>query len=246
MLLTAALVGGLLALINGPWLRVGRVAWAGEQYTEQRALERAVSGLAGTALLMVDGSGIAGRLERLPAVASARVEAVLPDAVRIRIVEKAPTFVWQTTVVRLLGVADGTLIGQVALGADLPAELAALPLVDDRRTASRNLIVGDRIDAATLAAALRLSSVAPAELGSASSGLDLRLTDDDGFLLVSLSPAWQADFGFYPVPETGAPGTLDEQVSAQVTAVRTLFSFQPEGGVSWVDARDPGRVYWRP
>ena len=246
VLLTALLAGGLLALINGPWLRVERVAWAGERFTEERALERAVAGLSGKAILTVDASGLAGKLEQLPAVASARVEAILPDAVRIQIVEKPPTFVWQTTFVRLLGVADGTLIGQVALTAELPPELAALPLVEDQRAGSRNLIVGDRVDAPTLAAALRLSSVDPAALGSASRRLDLRITDDDGFLLVSRSPAWQADFGFYPALDTGELETLEERVSAQVAAVRTLFSFQPEAGVSWVDARDPGRVYWRP
>jgi cell division septal protein FtsQ len=246
VLLTAALVGGLLALINGPWLRVARVAWAGDSYTDARELKRALSSLDGMALLTVDATGVAKKLERLPAVARAKVEAVLPDAVRVTIVEKVPTFVWQTSAVRLVGVADGTLIGQVALGADLSAGLAALPLIDDQRTDSRNIIVGDRIDAATLAAALRIASVEPAALGSASPGLDVRLTDDDGFLLASSSPAWQADFGLYPALDEGEPGTLDERVSAQVAAVRTLFSFQPEGGVSWVDARDPGRVYWRP
>jgi len=246
VLLTALLAGGLLALINGPWLRVERVAWAGERYTGERTLQRAVSGLKGKPLLTVDATALAARLEQLPAVASARVEAVLPDAVRIHIVEKAPTFVWQTGVVRLLGVADGTLVGQLALDAKLSADLAALPLVNDQRTASRDLIVGDRIDASMLAAALRLSGVAPASLGSTSSHLGLRLTDDDGFLLVSSGPAWQADFGFYPPLDTGELATLEGKVDAQVAAVRTLFSFHPEGGVSWVDARDPGRVYWRP
>jgi cell division septal protein FtsQ len=244
--MTAALVGGLLALINGPWLRVAQVAWAGERYTEARELDAALAGLDGTAILTVDASGIARELERLPAVAQARVEALLPDAVRVTIVEKTPTFIWQTIAVRLLGVADGTLIGQVSLGADLSPRLAALPLVDDRRAASRNIIVGDRIDAAILAAALRLSTVAPAELGSDSHHLDVRITDEGGFLLVSHAPAWQADFGFYPALDVGEPGTLEERVGAQVAAVRTLFSFHPEAGVSWVDARDPGRVYWRP
>ena len=246
VLLTAALVGGLLALLNGPWLRVAHVAWGGDSYTDARELQRALSTLDGTALLTVDATRVARRLERLPAVARAKVEAVLPDAVRITIVEKVPAFVWQTAAVRLVGVADGTLIGQVALGADLPVGLTVLPLIDDRRAASRNIIVGDHIDTATLAAALRLSTVQPAAIGSSSPELDVLLTDDDGFLLASVSPAWQADFGLYPVLDEGEVGTLDEQVSAQVAAVRTLFSFHPEGGVSWVDARDPGRVYWRP
>lgn len=245
-LLTAVLIGGLLALINGPWLRVARVAWAGERYTPGTQLQRAVASLDGVALLTVNASGVAAALERLPAVASARVEAILPDAIRVTIVEKAAAFVWQTSAVRLVGAADGTLIGQIALRATLSADLAALPLIDDRRVNSRDIIVGDRIDPATLAAALRLSTVVPAALGSKAVALDVRLTDDDGFLLASRGPVWQADFGFYPPQDAGEPGALDGRVKAQVAAVRTLFAAQPEGGVSWVDARDPRRVYWRP
>lgn len=245
-LVTAVLAGGLLALINGPWLRVANVAWAGERYTPASQLQRALAALDGDALLTVDASGLARDLEQLPAVSTARVEAVLPDTVRVTIVEKVATFVWQTSAVRLLGVADGTLIGQVALGAQLPDDIAALPLVDDRRVESRDIIVGDRIDAATLSVALRLATIEPPALGSAAFGLGLRLTDDDGFLLVSAAPAWQADFGFYPVGESGQPGSFEERVESQVAAVRTLFSYEGEAAVGWVDVRDPRRVYWRP
>ena len=245
-LLTALLVGGLVALIGGPWLRVARVAWAGERFTPDSQLQRALAPLDGDALLLVDANAMVARLKRLPAVAEARVEAQLPDAVRVTIVEKQATFVWKTSAVQLIGVADGTLIGQLALGAELPDDLAALPLVDDRRVAGRELIVGDTIDAPSLAAALRLSAVDPAALGSTAVNLGVRLTDDDGFLLVSGKPQWLADFGFYPAEDAWAPGTLASRIDAQVAAVRTLFSFHPEAGVSWVDARDPGRVYWRP
>ena len=245
-LLTAVLVGGLLALITGPWLRVANVAWAGERYTPISQLKHALAALDGTPLLMVDATGLAAKLERLPAVEHARVEAFLPDAVKVTIVEKKAAFIWQTSAVRLIGAADGKVIGQVALQADLAPDLAALPLVDDRRTASREIIVGDRIDATTLAAALRLAAVEPAALGSTTLHLGLRLTDVDGFLLVSSGPAWQADFGYYPAQDAGQLATIEERVNGQVAAVRTLFSLQGEAQVSWVDARDPGRVYWRP
>jgi len=244
--LTAVLVGGLLALVNGPWLRVGRVAWAGERYTPASQLERVLAPLDGTALLAVDATAVVAKLQRLPAVSRATVEAVLPDAVRVHIVEKVAAVVWQTTAVRLVGDADGTLIAQLALDAELPADLAALPLIDDRRVQARSLIVGDVIDPSTLAAALRLSAVEPAALGSAAVELGVRLTDDDGFLLVSDQPIWQADFGLYPDSDSGLPAALQERVEAQVTAVRTLFSFEGEGKISWVDVRDPRRVYWRP
>ena len=244
--LAAVLAGGLLALINGPWLRVANVAWAGERYTPASQLQRALAVLDGDALLAVDATGLARELERLPAVSTARVEAVLPDTVRVTIVEKVATFVWQTSAVRLLGVADGTLIGQIALTAQLPGDIAALPLIDDRRVESRNIIVGDRIDPATLSAALRLATIEPASLGSAAIDLGLRLTDDDGFLLVSGAPPWQADFGFYPEGDPGQPGSFEERVESQVAAVRTLFSYEGEAAVGWVDVRDPRRVYWRP
>ena len=245
-LLAALLAGGLLALINSPWLRVSQVVWAGERYTPAGQLERALASLDGTPVLTVDATGLAADLASLPAVSGARVEPLLPDTVRITIVEKVAAFVWQTTAVRLVGVADGTLIGQVALKADLPADLAALPLIDDRRTESRNIIVGDRIDASTLAAALRLAEVEPAALGSVATDLAVRLTDDDGFLLVAASPAWLANFGFYPDADHGHPGSLGQRIEDQVTAVRTLFSSEREEAISWVDARDPRRVYWRP
>ena len=245
-MLTAVLIGGLLALINGPWLRVARVAWAGERYTPTTQLERTLASLDGTALLTLNATAVAARLQRLPAVERATVEAVLPDTVRVRIVEKVATFVWQTSAVRLIGTADGTLIGQVALDADLPADVGALPLIDDRRAASRDLIVGDRIETSALAAALLLSEVQPAALGSTAVDLAVRLTDSDGFLLVSREPGWQADFGFYPDSDSGGSGTLQKRVDAQVTAIRTLFSYEGERKVTWVDARDPRRVYWRP
>jgi cell division septal protein FtsQ len=245
-LLTALLAGGLLALINGPWLRVSEVAWAGERYTPAGQLEQALASLDGTPLLTVDATGLAADLASLPAVSEARVEPVLPDTVRVTIVEKVAAFVWQTTAVRLVGVPDGTLIGQIALKSDLPADLAELPLIDDRRAESRNIIVGDRIDPSTLAAALRLAEVEPAALGSVATDLTVRLTDDDGFLLVSAGPAWQADFGFYPEADEGQLGGLEQRVEDQVTAVRTLFTSEREEAISWVDARDPRRVYWRP
>lgn len=245
-LLAAALVAGLVALVNGPWLRVARVAWAGDRYTSESQLQRVLASLDGAALLTVDATAVAARLQRLPAVSAATVETVLPDSVKVTIEEKVAAFVWQTSAVRLVGVADGTLIAQAALDAEMGADLVALPLIDDRRAGSRDLIVGDRIDAATLAAALHLSEVEPAALGSTATDLEVRLTDDDGFLLVSQAPGWQADFGFYSDQDSGQSGTLAERVETQVAAVRTLFLYEGEQAIRWVDARDPRRVYWRP
>ena len=61
-----------------------------------------------------------------------------------------------------------------------------------------------------------------------------------------MSAGWLANLGHYPDSDGGDPVTLEERVEAQVAAVRTLFSFEGERTVGWVDARDPRRVYWRP
>ena len=246
VLVFSSLVAGLLALVNGPWLRVAEVAWAGDRFTPGYQLQRSLADLDGAALLTVDATRVEAALRELPAVAEARVSVTLPGSVTVTIVEKEPAFLWQTSAVRLIGAADGTLIGQLALRAPIPDDLAALPQVDDRRVESRNIIVGDRLEARILASALRLAAVEPAMLGSKAPDLAVRLTDADGFLLVSTSPAWLADFGYYPAADDEALGSLDEQVEAQVAAVRTLYSVQPELTVGWIDVRDPGRVYWRP
>ena len=246
----AGLVAGLTVLVNGPWLRVAHVAWAGQQYTPGYQLERILGRLRGTQLLRVNTAALAADLAALPAVADARVEALLPDRLRVTITERKAAFVWATSAAQLLCAADGTAIGQLAPGSDLPEEVVGLPRIDDRRIGSRNIIVGDTLDPATLAAALRLASIQPAALGSSATGVRVQLNDEYGFVLIAVGGAWQAAFGGYPTQANGVEGAGSagsvEQITAQVAAVRTLFSLQPEGSVGWIDVRNPGKVYWRP
>jgi hypothetical protein len=246
----AGLVAGLTVLVNGPWLRVSHVAWAGQQYTPGYQLERILGRLRGTQLLRVDTAVLAADLAALPAIADARVEALLPDRLRVTITERRAAFVWITSAAQLLCVAEGTVIGQIALSADLPEDLVGLPRIDDRRLDSRNIIVGDVLDPATLDAALRLAAIQPAALGSSATGVSVQLNDEYGFVLIAVGAAWQAAFGGYPtrangVEGAGSPGSTD-QILAQAAAVRTLFSLQPERSVGWIDVRNPGKVYWRP
>jgi hypothetical protein len=250
VLVMAGLVTGLVVLVNGPWLRVRQVAWAGQRYTAGYELERILGRLRGTQLLALDSTALAADLAGLPAVAGVRVEATLPDRLRVTIVERPAAFIWRTSAVQLVCAADGTVIGQIALRSNLPNDLAALPRIDDRRIDSRNIIVGDRIDSATIGTALRLAAIQPAMLGSSATGVTVQLDDEYGFVLIAVGAPWRAAFGGY-APDagggqaTGSSGAAD-QILAQVAAVRTLFSLQPEPSVSWVDARNPGKVYWRP
>jgi hypothetical protein len=246
LVLFAVLIGTGVTLVNGPWLRVARLAHAGERYTPAATLDEVLAAYRGVPLLAIDSRVVAERLRSLPAVASAEVSAVLPDELRVTIVEKQPAFTWITSALRLIGAADGTLIAELPLDAEVPVELAALPAIDDQRRHSRQLIMGDVIPADELGFALRLVDVEPALLGSASSGLSVRIDAEYGFILVSALPAWQAALGFYGLDPAGDEVAPEARFEQQAAAIRTLFAGQPEGSVRWVDARNPGKVYWAP
>jgi hypothetical protein len=246
ILLLATLVGGGLALVSGPWLRVDRVAHAGERYTAAATLDEILEGYRGEALLAIDSRAIAQRLRSLPAIARVEVSAVLPNQLQVTIAEKPPVFTWVTSAARLVGAADGTLIGELPRDGELPAELMALPTVDDQRRRSRLLIVGDVLPRDELEMAQRLLELDPALLGSASGQLSLRIDAEFGFILVSSQPGWQAALGFYGLDPGGDEAEAEAKLDQQVAAIRTLFATRAETSVRWVDARNPGKVYWAP
>jgi hypothetical protein len=179
-------------------------------------------------------------------VAEARVRPLLPNRLSVEIVEKEAAATWLTPAARLVLAADGAVIAALARDEELTPELAALPAIDDQRSESRWLEVGGTVPAAELDAARRLLGLDPALIGSAASRFAVRIHDEYGFILVSAGPAWRAAMGFYQA----APGETAEMAAArfetQVTALRTLFVEHQEGSVTWVDVRNPGKVYWAP
>ncbi len=243
-LLFAATLAGLVVLVNGPWLRVAQVSVAGQQLTGESALAGVLAPLRGSSLLALDATTIEERLRSLPAVADARVEPGLLDSVQVTIDEKQPAFVWRTETHRLIGAQDGTLIGEVARDGDLPRPLARLPYVDDRRAAAIALGIGSRIEAPVLQTALRLGALDPTRLGSSAQRLSVRLDDEYGFVLVASRPSWQVAFGVSGM-QTGDTQAVTARIDDQVAAVRTLFATRRETSVWWVDARNPGKVYFR-
>lgn len=238
----AAVVAGLIALLGGPWLRVTDVTWAGDRFTPSEDLERLLDDQRGTSVLAIDTRSLGERLERLPAVADARVTASLPGHVDVTIVEHEAAFVWQTSWARLLGAADGTLFAVVADTAELDT---ALPVVSDERSMSRLMRSGDVIPEAILATALRLNELDPAALGSDAERLTVRIDDEFGFGLVAAAPGWEVALGAYGMDPTESAADASARLERQVTAVRTLFATRPEAGIGWVDARNPGKVYFR-
>jgi hypothetical protein len=241
----AAVAAGLVALLGGPWLRVTDVTWAGEQFTAQRDLARLLEHERGTSILAVDTRSLRERIERLPAVAEARVVASVFGRLDVTIVERETAFVWETSSARLLGAADGTLFAALPRDAALDGELAAMPHVSDQRSMARLMATGDRIPDGLLRTALRLASLDPATLGSAAERLRVRIDDEFGFGLVAAAPGWEMALGVYGTDpnETGADAAA--RLERQVAAVRTLFADRPEAEIRWVDARNPGKVYFR-
>lgn len=246
IVLLAAFAGGGLTLVRGPWLRVERVVYAGQRYTPSAELEAIVAPLRGTSLLTVDSEALSQALAGLPAVASAQVSAHLPTGLAVTVEEKAATFIWQTVNRRLLGAADGSLFAAMDPAAEAPADLAGLPVVVDERTASAALAIGDTINLEELRMATRMLALDPTIIGSEGTSYSVRIADQEGLVLVSAVPAWQAAFGVYGLDPTETVASNDERFDQQVAAVRTLFATTRELNVSWVDVRNPGKVYWRP
>jgi hypothetical protein len=240
-----AAVAGLVALLNGPWLRVQHVTWDGARYTDTAELASLLEGQQGASVLAVDTRAIGDRLESLPAVAEAAVAASLTGRVTATLVERQVSFVWETRSARLLGSDDGTIFAAIPGDAELADDLADAPRIADDRRSSRLLTVGDTIPEALLETTKRILQIDPATLGSRAERLTVRIDDEYGFRLASAAPGWEIAFGVYGTDPRVTPAEAAARLERQVTAVRTLFAEEAEDGIGWVDVRNPGKVYFR-
>ena len=240
-----ALGAGLVALLNGPWLTVREVAWAGERWTPPQDLERVLGDARGLSALAVDTRDLAARIERLPSVAEATVTASLTGSVDAAIVEPEPAFVWVTSSRRFVGAADGTIFAVLRDDDPAPPDVAGVPAIGDDRFAARVITVGDVIGSETLDIALELATIDPAALGSSATAVEVLVDDDYGFRLEAADPGWTIALGVYGLDPNETAAERADRLQRQVTAVRTLFASEPEAGLAWVDVRNPGKVYFR-
>jgi hypothetical protein len=240
----AAAVAGLVAALNGPWLRVTAVGWTGASYTTDEAVAAALDPHRGESLLAIDSVAIGRDLEALPSVESARVETDLVGGIHATITEPAVAFVWENNAQRFLGAPDGTLFATAATGA-LDESITAVPRIVDDRFVGRRLALGDRIPGPLLDAALRVSDIDPVALGSTASRLAVQLDDEFGFRVIASTPGWELALGVYGVDPNESEADAAARLERQVTAVRTLFATSPEANIGWVDVRNPGKVYFR-
>ena len=245
VLLTLA-IAGLVAGVYGPWMRVTALGHTGDAYTPSGTVQQILDEYRGLPILAVDRAALRDRLAALPTVADAEVQLRLPGELQVAITEKSPTFLWRTPRAVMVGARDGAIIAELPIDAELPRELRRLPSVDDDRFTSRLLAVGDTVPSAELRVAMQLSALDPRLIGSRSTGVAVRVDYQMGFVLESSQPAWSAALGFYQLDPREDQAAADARLERQLAAIRTLFAARPERSVSWLDARNPGKVYWIP
>jgi hypothetical protein len=240
-----AIAAVLAALLNGPWMLVTEVGWAGERYTAADDLHDALDTQRGASLLAVDTDALRKEIERLPSVERASVTAGIGGRLEATVVEPEVAFVWVTPAWRFLGAADGTLFAREAGSSELDAEVADVPRIGDDRSMTALLEVGDLIPEALLRTALRVAALDPALLGSDESRLSVQLDDEFGFRLFASEEGWEIALGVYGIDPRETATEADERLDRQIAAVRTLFAAHPADEVGWVDVRNPGKVYFR-
>ncbi len=188
----------------------------GAVYTDPAAAQAAIAEARGQNLFRLSTTSLRTALEGLPTVESASVGVQLPGTLLVTLHERLPVLVWKVGARRYLADSAGDLFGR--LGDKAPPQAADLPVIDDRRAASAGLSVGTRLDPQDVDAATRLASLVPADVGSAATELQVRVTDENGFVIRADPQAWLAIFGFY----TSSLRTTD-LIPGQVRLLRSLL-----------------------
>ncbi len=188
----------------------------GAVYTDPAAAGQAIATARGQNLFRLSTGPLRAALEDLPTVESASVGVQLPGTLLVTLRERVPVLIWKVGARRYLADLDGNLFGR--LGDKAPAQAAGLAVIDDRRAASAGLSVGTRLDPQDVDAATRLASLVPSDLGSAASELEVRVTDENGFVIRADPQGWLAIFGFY----TPSLRTT-ELIPGQVRLLRSLL-----------------------
>ncbi len=245
VLMCLVLVAGAGWLVAGPWLRIRAVTYAGADWTAREDLDRVTNPLLGRSALTVDAAATAEELAELPGVESATVDIGLFGRAEVSLIEGDAVAVWLTDAARLLVAEDGTVVGIQARDATGEGSIADLPVIDDVRPASHDLSVGDQIAGPEVDAALLLAELEPDRLGSQAAFLTISLDGTYGFILSSPQAGWQAALGYYGLDPADTHDAVAARVASQASGIRTLFASHPEASVAWIDARNPGRVYFR-
>ncbi len=167
--------GGLYGTVSSDVFATSTTEVAGNTWTSDDAVLAALAVPDGQNVFTVRTTELESRLTGLPAVQDASVTVALPDRILVDVVEREALVAWRVGDRRFLVDADGFLFGE--LPQDAGGTVDELPVVDDRRAASRTLDVGTTLDAVSLDAALRLGSLRPTDVGSRGERLAIRVDD---------------------------------------------------------------------
>jgi POTRA domain-containing FtsQ-type protein len=209
--------GFVFTLVTGPTAfalsrtEIPKLAW-----TDRDAVLAAMALPDAGNVFGLDTAPLEAAIEALPGVASAEVAVALPDAaVVVRIEERRPVLAWQSSGRRYIADGDGAIFAVLDASDALPEAVAVID--DRRRSDAPSLAIGGYVDAVDLDVATRLGSLTPLDIGSSAVGLQVAVTDSDGFT-VSVPNAWVAVFGFY------SPATRPaEMIPGQVRLLRSLL-----------------------
>jgi hypothetical protein len=188
----------------------------GATFTDRAAIVEALEAARGANLFTLVTRPLEDQIRTIPTVRGADVSVRLPSSLLVRIRERTAILVWRIGARRYLVDNEGRLFAKLP---EAPtAATAALPVIDDRRAAMVDLVVGATLDRVDLDAATRLGSLAPADVGSAAEALLVFISDANGFTIRTRPASWQAVFGFY-TPTLRTP----ELVPGQVRLLRSLL-----------------------
>jgi cell division septal protein FtsQ len=215
-LVLLAAVAGLYGAMASDAFTARSTVVGGNTWTSEDAVLAAMAVPADQNVFSLRTAELEQRIEALPGVAAATVSVALPDQLRVQVADRQPLLGWVVGDRTFLVDTGGTLFGELG---DAPPDAAAqLPRIVDRRYESSTLQVGSVLDPVALDAALRLGSLAPQDVGSAGTGLGIRIDDRNGFVLHGEPAGWNAIFGFY----TPTLRTTD-LIPGQVRLLRSLL-----------------------
>jgi cell division septal protein FtsQ len=176
-------------------------------------------------IVTLDTSPLAARVATLPAVASVRVSASLPDVVAVVVTEREPILVWSVGEHRFLVDRDGRVLADAAAPdatAGATEAAAGLPAIVDERAAAAALGPGSVVDPIDLDVATRLASLTPEDIGSKAKEVAVLATDETGWEL-DVPDGWTAIFGFYTPSIRKA-----DLIPAQVRLLRSLLGVRED------------------
>jgi hypothetical protein len=223
--IAVACAAGLVALAVSALEPIASVEVSGTRHlTRDLAVKR--SGLLGVPVFQASAAQARAELMRDAAVRDARVETLLPHEARVTLAEREAAGRWVVGATEWFVDADGVLFASVD-----PSAAPSLR-VRDQRAASR--AAGDRIDAALVAAALRLAKVAPGELRADATAPAVRIETGPSGIVLASGAGWEIRFG--------GPERIEEKLDA----ARIVLRERPDRRLEYVDVRTLPQVVVSP